>query len=356
MLEHARRTVLGALPTLRAWWASLAAAAATTRWRGVNRPKWTDMRGEELIRLRNYGLAVTLVAAVTLASLAFGLHTAGPLIVVDVTIAIAAWFGGLSAGAAATLTAVLVARLAAGPLAGAAFDGALAVLVLGKWLTVAAVAAALSARVRTDGERISGLEDRIRSLQSEAREVRRERREVEETSARANARLRDDADLARQQLTTLQSVTDPALNVLSGAELATALLDRLRVALDADGVAIYDHQGMRGRVFSASGGVVPSGGVRRRQPASAYQTGRATLIHNDGERVAETSLCQWPADVASLILVPIVHAGRLQLVVEVANRRARRSTEWELALIQVVAERAAGLLRSDANLDTGAVA
>jgi GAF domain-containing protein len=109
-------------------------------------------------------------------------------------------------------------------------------------------------------------------------------------------------------------------------------------------------------VFSAASGVEPSGTARRAQPASAYQTGRTSLIHNDAIRVAETSLCQWPADVASLIAVPVVHADRLQLVVEVVNHGGRRSTEWELALIQVVAERAAGLLRPDANFDRGAVA
>jgi GAF domain-containing protein len=179
---------------------------------------------------------------------------------------------------------------------------------------------------------------------------------MESASASATALLRDDANLARQQLTALQSVTDPALNVLSGVELVGALLDRLRTAVDADGVAIYHHNGLRSRVFSSTDGVAPASSAMRRPATAGYQSGRTTLIHNDCERVAETSVCQWPPEMASLIVVPVVYSGRLQLVVEVASRRARRSTEWELALIQVVAERAAGLLRPDTNFDTGAVA
>jgi GAF domain-containing protein len=128
-------------------------------------------------------------------------------------------------------------------------------------------------------------------------------------------------------------------------------------ALAADGVAVYCFEGPGGRIFWASSGISPLGRNKGRQPVfSDYKNGRTALIHNDAERVVDTSLCLWPDDVSSLIAVPVVHAGRLQLVVEVANYRARRSTEWELALIQVVAERAAGLLRQDAYIATDAVA
>jgi hypothetical protein len=347
MLDDARRVMAGITTTLGASRASLQATA---------RSRWGRVSHDERLRLRNHGIAIAAAAAAALLSVSAGIQAAGPLLAIDLVVAATAWFAGFPAGAAAALTAGLVVRLAAVPLTGVPFGFALAGPTLVKWLIVAAAAAVLAARTREDARQIAGLSDRIQSLYADAREKQQALTHMESASADANARLRDDANLAREQLTALQSVTDPALNALGGVDLVGALLERLRVAVAADGVAVYQHHGLRGRVFHASGGVEPGAHLVRRPSSSGYQSGRTTLIHNDADRVAETSLCQWPPDVASLILVPVVYSGRLQLVVEVASRRARRSTEWELALIQVVAERAAGLLRPDATFDTGAVA
>jgi hypothetical protein len=68
------------------------------------------------------------------------------------------------------------------------------------------------------------------------------------------------------------------------------------------------------------------------------------------------SAARWPEGISSLITVPVVKAGTTQAVVEVANARGRRATEWELALIQVVAARIAGLARDEISSDAGAVA
>jgi GAF domain-containing protein len=250
-----------------------------------------------------------------------------------------------------------VARVAAVPLTGTAIGFWMALLLCAKGLIVATVLAALSARARADGDQISELEQWIERLQADARKRNHELAEMEVSSAEAHAKLRNEADVVRRQLTTLQSVTDPALDTLDGAALVTSLLDRVRLALGADGVALHYFDGLGGRIFVAGSGLQPLGKGKGRLPASSdCQNGRSVLIHNDAGRVADTSLCQWPDDVTSLIAVPVVHAGRLQLVVEVANQKARRSTEWELALILVVAERAAGLLRQDANARTGALA
>jgi hypothetical protein len=233
----------------------------------------------------------------------------------------------------------------------------LALLLCIKGLIIAAAFAALSARARAESLRLSALEQLIHRMQADARTWKTELADVEASAAEAHARLRYEADVARRQLTTLQSVTDPALNTLNGDELVTSLLDRMCDALGADGVAVYCFEGLGGRIFWASSGISPLGRNRGRQPVfSDYKNGRTALIHNDAARVVDTSLCLWPDDVSSLIAVPVLHTGRLQLVVEVANYRARRSTEWELALIQVVAERAAGLLRQDAYIATDAVA
>jgi hypothetical protein len=56
-----------------------------------------------------------------------------------------------------------------------------------------------------------------------------------------------------------------------------------------------------------------------------------------------------------LITVPVLNGGRLQGAIEVVDLRGRRSTEWEIALIQVVAARTAGMPH-DGREDATAVA
>ena len=83
-------------------------------------------------------------------------------------------------------------------------------------------------------------------------------------------------------------------------------------------------------------------------------TTRTLMIHNDPSGVAEVSAAVWPDDVSSLIAVPVVRAGSKQAVVEVVNRIGRRATEWEIALVQVVAARIAGYLDAEFHTDSGA--
>jgi hypothetical protein len=79
------------------------------------------------------------------------------------------------------------------------------------------------------------------------------------------------------------------------------------------------------------------------------------MIHNDPAAVAESSAAGWPADVSSMMAMPVVRAGTTQAMVEVAYRTGRRATEWEIALVQVAAARIAGL-QDDRYADSGAVA
>ena len=80
------------------------------------------------------------------------------------------------------------------------------------------------------------------------------------------------------------------------------------------------------------------------------------MIHNDPAAVAEVSAAVWPDDVSSLIAVPLVRAGSTSAVLEVVNRTVRHATEWEIALVQVVAARMAGFLEDDSYLNAGAAA
>ncbi len=169
--------------------------------------------------------------------------------------------------------------------------------------------------------------------------------------------LREETDVAQAQLAALQNVTDPFLNTLGGTESVTAILNKLREAIHAEGVALIHFGGrFRPRVFCASEGVQGHSVGRPRTEIRTQPLGRTLLIHNDAARLAEMSAAQWPEEASSLIVVPVVRAGATQAIIEVVNTRGRRATEWEIALIQVVAARIAGLVRDEVYADTGAVA
>jgi PAS domain S-box-containing protein len=152
--------------------------------------------------------------------------------------------------------------------------------------------------------------------------------------------LREEAAVAQRQLATLQSLTDPSLNELPTPHLETTLLDRLREAVEAGGVALVRFDDLERCVLPASDGLQPQGAVWRGQSdARGLADGRILLIQNDPPRVAELTAVGWPDSVSSLIAVPVLCGGRLEGAIEVVHERGRRSTEWEIALIQVVAAR-----------------
>jgi PAS domain S-box-containing protein len=176
------------------------------------------------------------------------------------------------------------------------------------------------------------------------------------SAAETQTALREEADLAQRQLATLQHVTDPVLNTLPALESATALLERLRDAIDADGVALIRTGAFRRRVVVTNASLEPDGGSDRRQNEARQQNDRILVIQNDAARVVTVSLVNWPKTVTSLMAVPVLCGAKLEGTIEVVGRRARRSTEWEIALVQVVAARIAGRVHDDSYLDANAVA
>jgi PAS domain S-box-containing protein len=177
------------------------------------------------------------------------------------------------------------------------------------------------------------------------------------TRQEAYSELQAEADVATRQLALLHHVTDPSLNALAGPAFITTILDRLRSAIEADGVALVYMERLRRRVLHAAGGLpcerglaLPPLDLRR------FDAGRTVMIHNDAAGVAESSVAGWPGDVTSMKAVPVVRAGSAQAVMEVVNRRSRPATEWEIVLVQVAAARIAGFLQDDRYADSGAVA
>jgi hypothetical protein len=166
--------------------------------------------------------------------------------------------------------------------------------------------------------------------------------------------LREEATLAQEQLASLEVVTDPYLNAVPGAEAVTLLLDRLRAQVNADGIAIVRRADLRPRLFCAADGIRPE--TPDAGSVGGDRGGRALLIHNDEARVADMTVARWPAGVRSLIAVPLLQNGEFHATMEVVYQRGARSTDWEIALIQVAAARAATLLPVASYAESGAVA
>jgi len=177
------------------------------------------------------------------------------------------------------------------------------------------------------------------------------------TGEQAFQQLQQEADVANRQLLTLRHVTDPSLNALAGGDFVVTLLDRLREAIDAEGVAVVSMEKFRRRVICAASGLQSERGVYR-PPLDLRRAdaGRTLMIHNDKAAVAEASVAGWPADVSSMMAMPVVRAGSTSAMMEVVYRTGRRATEWEFALVQVAAARIAGVLNDDRLADSGAVA
>ena len=169
--------------------------------------------------------------------------------------------------------------------------------------------------------------------------------------AETQAQLRGDVELAQRQLLTLQDLTDPTLNLLGAVQFVSELLDRLHSAIHAEGTALV-HFGRHPRdLVCASEGLQCQRVLQRPGAAVTTDTARTVMIHNDRAAVAEVSAAVWPDDVSSLIAVPLVRAGSSTAVLEVVNRTGRRATEWEIALVQVVAARIAGFLEDESSVD-----
>src|SRR5581483_1889459 len=116
------------------------------------------------------------------------------------------------------------------------------------------------------------------------------------------------------------------------------------VLLNADGAALVPTGALGGRLV-APGGVQPATGPRsvRSDRQRVAAPGRVTLIHNDRERVEQTSALKWSADVTSLMVVPVGHDGDLWSTIEVVSERPRPASDWDAALMRVAADRLAAI-------------
>jgi len=170
------------------------------------------------------------------------------------------------------------------------------------------------------------------------------------STVETQTRLRGEIELAQRQLLTLQHLTDPLLNSLDDVQFVSELLDRLRTSIHAEGIALIDLNRHPRQLFCASEGIQCE--LIHPRPAAALTAdlARTVMIHNDPAGVAEVSTAVWPDTVSSLIVVPLVRAGSTTAIMEVVNRTGRRATEWDIALVQVVAARIAGFLEDESDM------
>jgi hypothetical protein len=143
---------------------------------------------------------------------------------------------------------------------------------------------------------------------------------------------------AERRLSALEQLTDPGLNPASGADAVDELLACLRATVDADAVAFVSIRPSSIDVMS-SVGLRPEPRAPRATDTGRFLNPRVTLVHNDRARIEQTSAVRWPATVTSLIAVPVICDGEPCAIVEVVNDRPKSATDWDVALIRVVADR-----------------
>lgn len=186
---------------------------------------------------------------------------------------------------------------------------------------------------------------------------RRETDAFREAALRAQTTLQHDADTARAQLETLEALTDPSISVVGGTATIDELLDRLRSAMRAEGIALVQVGRSATRVVAAAGLRPLGGGMSGPSANTGTGDNRVALVHNDPVRVAQVSALQWPPTVSSIVVVPVCQTGSISFRIEVVNERRAPATEWDLALARIVADRLASAMRHRTPADsTNAVA
>jgi hypothetical protein len=162
-----------------------------------------------------------------------------------------------------------------------------------------------------------------------------------ETALRAQTELQHAVDEAQARLETLEALTDPAVSVVTGPAGVNDLLDRLRSALRADGVALVRVGRATTRIVATTG-LQPTADGKSGAPAGgSLMDSRVAVVHNDPARVGQVSALQWPPTVSSIVVVPVRQSGPIAFRLEVVNERRAPATEWDLELGRIVADRLA---------------
>ncbi|HSK08521.1 MAG TPA: GAF domain-containing protein [Vicinamibacterales bacterium] len=317
------------------------------RWCGRLTIRLLDVRSErEREKRAAYAFALLLVALVAAVKDVTGVTVNdAPFTLYAFAIAASAAWGGFTPALVTTLASLLVGGLGAAPPVTTESQ----LLFGAEGLSLAVIVWVFRSRIQAREARLDAAQATIAALKAQGREGhlldtarRREWDEYRHAAALAQAALQQAADDARQQLAAIESLTDPSLNPLGGASMVTELLERLRACVRADGAALVQ-PGRVGTAVVAARGLQPAAGQAGAESLQ-LTPGRVAVVHNDPDRVEQLSSLRWPADVASLLVVPVVHDGEVWSTIEVVSERSRQVSDWDVALARVVADRLAAVV------------
>jgi PAS domain S-box-containing protein len=185
---------------------------------------------------------------------------------------------------------------------------------------------------------------------------RRETEAFRDAALRAQTALQSAADQAQGQLEVLESLTDPSVSVSAGPGAINELIERLRSAVHAEGVALVQVGRMASRVVAAAGLRPGESGAMSASASAFVADNRVALIHNDPARVAQVSAVKWSPTVSSILVVPVCQSGSIAFRLELVNERRAAASEWDLALARIVADRLAYAMLLRGRDSAGAVA
>lgn len=176
-----------------------------------------------------------------------------------------------------------------------------------------------------------------------------DRRRSEDELTRLLARereAREAAESVSRRIATLQSITDTALAHLSFDDLISRLLQRVRVAMEVDNVAIMLPTG-EDETLTLRAELGPDEAVARtvRVPAGRGIAGRIMAERRpvvvDDLNQADLTNPYLREHFRSLLGVPLLVEDRVLGVIHVATLRSRHFSEDDVSLLQLVADRIA---------------
>jgi GAF domain len=319
--------------------------------RAASRVIAREVRGstaEEAERRRAHAVALLIVAAVAAMKHVIGVTPSSvPFTLYGAAVVASAAYGGFASGVVASLAAVLAVNIDANP----RVETMGIILFTIEGSAVAAFIGAARSHIRRMDQELAAVHESLLELKDRFRRDYESDAASREASHRAWCAYRDQAteaqaalqqavEEARRQLAAIEALTDPSLDPHAGPAGVREVLERLRTTIGADGVAHVDTGDLPARLLAAVG-LQPQRSSLGPVDSSALIAGRVALIHNDPTRIEQVSGVKWPRSVQSLMIVPVIHKGRVWSAVEIATEHPKPATDLDVALARIVADRLA---------------
>jgi signal transduction histidine kinase len=153
--------------------------------------------------------------------------------------------------------------------------------------------------------------------------------------------FRQKADQTAQRLEKLQSISDVGLTQLNITDLTTALLERLRAVIMADGVVLCNWNGGEIEVVSGNGVRVLPGQrvqVAPDSPLRQAATGNR-MVTASGDAAQELPLEGLSARMRAVLILPLTIAGKVAALLLAGRQEENTFKDQDEELLTVVADR-----------------